>query len=162
MILKVNLFFPKGFLSFSGAIETTLARDKRDKILTSGLSLKKTVHVWWPHAKQRFIAIACDSKSHAVILWRVISVKLNIGMKITGLEIMTLNREIISLFPNLYNSCLRGSYTVYRDVLESRQVGRTFKLVNPKHENRTSVRNDSLNFNLFVCWVEICKQYVYF
>ena len=41
--------------------------------------------------KQRFADMACDSKSHAIILWRVINVKLNIGKKITGLEIMTLN-----------------------------------------------------------------------
>ena len=32
--------------------------------------------------------------------------------------------------------CLQGC-------LESRQVGRTFKLVNPKHEDQPSVRNDS-------------------
>ena len=36
-----------------------------------------------------------------------------------------------------------GSYTVYRDVLESRQKGRAFKLVNPKHEDQASVRNDN-------------------
>ena len=90
----------------------------------------------------------------------MVSVKLNIDQKLTGLEIMTLNREKISMFPNLHNSCLRGSYTVYRDVLESTQVGRTFKLVNPKHEDRASVHNDSLSLNLFVCWVEICKECV--
>ena len=44
--------------------------------------------------KQRFIVMACDSKSHAIVLWCVISVKLDIGTKITGLEIMVLNREI--------------------------------------------------------------------
>ena len=27
----------------------------------------------------------------------------------------------------------------YRDVLEKRQVGRTFKLVNPKHEDRLKI-----------------------
>ena len=31
-----------------------------------------------------------------------------------------------------------GSYTFYRDVLESRQIGRAFKLVNPKHEDQES------------------------
>ena len=49
---------------------------------------------------------------HALILWCVISMKLNIDQKITGLEIMTLNREKTSMFPNLNNSCSRGSYTV--------------------------------------------------
>ena len=40
------------------------------------------------------------------------------------------------------------SYTVYRDVLESRQIGRVFKLVNPKHEDQASVCNDnSLGLN---------------
>ena len=33
------------------------------------------------------------------------------------------------MFSNLWNWCLRGSYTVYGDILESREVGRTFKLV---------------------------------
>ena len=35
--------------------------------------------------------------------------------------------------------------------LQSRQVGRTFKLVNPKHKGRASVRNDSFSLNLLVC-----------
>ena len=43
---------------------------------------------------------------------------------------------------------IRGSYTVYKDVLESRHIGRAFRLVNPKHEDRASVRNgDSLGLN---------------
>lgn len=41
--------------------------------------------------KQHFIAPVCDAKSHT-ILWRVMSMKLNIGKKTAGLE-MTLNRE---------------------------------------------------------------------
>ena len=45
--------------------------------------------------KQHFIAKACDSISHKIILWRVISVKLSIAKKITGLEIMTLSRKRI-------------------------------------------------------------------
>ena len=32
-----------------------------------------------------------------------------------------------------------GSYTVYRDVLENRQVGGTFKLVNLKREDRPKI-----------------------
>ena len=52
---------------------------------------------------------------------------------------------------------LKGVCNVHRDVLESRQVGRMFKLVNPKHKNQVSVRNDSLSLNLLVCWAEICK-----
>ena len=34
--------------------------------------------------KQRFIAMASDSKSYTIILWRVIIEKLNIGKKITN------------------------------------------------------------------------------
>ena len=56
----------------------------------SDLPLTKTLHVWLPHAmpKQHFTAMACNSKPHA-ILWYVISAKLNIGKKITEIEIMT-------------------------------------------------------------------------
>ena len=43
--------------------------------------------------KQSLIAMACDSKLHAKIC--VISVKLNIGKKITGLKIMALNHKKI-------------------------------------------------------------------
>ena len=45
--------------------------------------------------KQHFIAIACDSKLHAMILWNVMSMKLNVAKKIAGLEIITLNHEKI-------------------------------------------------------------------
>ena len=75
----------------------------------------------------------------------MISMKLNIGKKITGSEIMTLNLEKICMFPNLYKPCLSVSCTVYRDVLESRQVGKMFKLVNPINKDWVSVHNDSHN-----------------
>ena len=55
----------------------------------SDLSLKKT-RVVAARQNNIFFAVACDSKSHAMI-WRVMTVELNIGKKITGLEIMTLN-----------------------------------------------------------------------
>ena len=43
---------------------------------------------------------------------------------------------------------ITGSYTVYNDVLESRQIRRAFKLVNPKLEDQASIRNDnSLGLN---------------
>ena len=58
--------------------------------MISGLSLKKTPHMWLPHAKATFYL---DLESHAMILWHVMCVKLNIGKKIAGLEMMTLNRE---------------------------------------------------------------------
>ena len=59
---------------------------------STALSLKKkhsTFGCCTP--KQRFIVMACNRKLHAIISWCEISIKLNIGKKITGLEIMTLN-----------------------------------------------------------------------
>ena len=52
----------------------------------AALSLKKIPHVWLSHAKTTFIAMACDAKLHAMILWCVISMNLNIANKIAGLE----------------------------------------------------------------------------
>ena len=43
--------------------------------------------------QKSFIAMTCDSKLQTIILWHMISVKLNIGQKIPGLEITTLNLE---------------------------------------------------------------------
>ena len=37
--------------------------------------------------------MACDSESRTMILWCVMSMKLNIGKKIGGLKMMTLHRE---------------------------------------------------------------------
>ena len=45
--------------------------------------------------KQCFIDMVCYPKSHPIILWHVISMKLNTGKEITGLEIMTLNYKEI-------------------------------------------------------------------
>ena len=45
--------------------------------------------------KQSFIAIVYDSKSHTKLFWHVISIKLNIGKKVTGLEKMALNHKKI-------------------------------------------------------------------
>ena len=50
----------------------------------AGLSLKKIPHVWLPHAKTTLTPV--------MMLWRMMSVKLNIVKKIEGLEIITLNR----------------------------------------------------------------------
>ena len=70
----------------------------------SGLSLKKTLHVWWLHAKSKFYCygvqfwITCHDimERNWILHWKLkISIKLNIGQKINGLEIMTLNREKI-------------------------------------------------------------------
>ena len=46
--------------------------------------------------KQRFIAMAGDSKLYTIVLRCVISIKLDIGKNITGLEIMT---SINQMFP---------------------------------------------------------------
>ena len=56
------------------------------------MSLKKTPQLWLLHAKTS----CCYLESHAIILWSVISIKLNIRKKIAGLEkIMALNQEKI-------------------------------------------------------------------
>ena len=46
------------------------------------------------------------------------------------------------------------------DILESRQVGKVFKPVNPKRKDQGSIRNNFLSLNLLVCWAEMCKQFV--
>ena len=83
-------------------------------------------------SKQRSIAMADDSKLHTRVLRCVKCMKLNIGKNMTVLEMMTLMNQ---MFTNLWNCCLRQSYTVFRDFLESRLVGRMLKLVNTKHED---------------------------
>ena len=40
----------------------------------------------------------CNAKLHAIILWQVINMKLSIGKKITGLEIVTLNVKCQACF----------------------------------------------------------------
>ena len=44
---------------------------------------------------KRSIAMACNLESYVIMLWRVISVKLDTDKKITGSEIMTLNYKKI-------------------------------------------------------------------
>ena len=59
--------------------------------------------------------------------------KLNIAKKIAGLK----NNDIES-WKNV--ACLQTYRSdVYRDVLENRQVGKEFKLVNPKLEDRLKI-----------------------
>ena len=52
-------------------------------------------------SKQNFIAMACDSKLDAIILWPVITVKLNVHEKIAGLEINNTESQTSSMFLNL-------------------------------------------------------------
>ena len=51
-----------------------------------------------PIPKQRFIAIVGDSKFHTIVLRCAISMELNIGKNIKGLEMMTPMNQI---FPNI-------------------------------------------------------------
>ena len=48
---------------------------------------------------------------------------------------------------------IRGSYTVCRDVLESRQIGKAFKLVSPKQRTKHQFVMTTLSvlINLLVC-----------
>ena len=48
-----------------------------------------------PAIKENTARVVAAHQSNVSLLWHVISVKLNIGKKITGLEIMTLNCEKI-------------------------------------------------------------------
>ena len=72
-------------------------------------------------------------------------VKFNTAKKKAGLEIMTFNHEKMQHVSNLIELMSKGRgggggggggyNTVYRNVLENRQVGRTFKLVNSKYKD---------------------------
>ena len=66
------------------ALECFLKKNRSD------LSLKKTPHVWLLHAKTFYCYVILNCMPG-----RVICMKLKIGKKITGLEMMTLNRERI-------------------------------------------------------------------
>ena len=48
-----------------------------------------------PVIKENTVRVVAARKNNVLLLWRVISLKLNIGKKIAGLEIMTPNREKI-------------------------------------------------------------------
>ena len=69
-----------------------------------------------------------------------------------------------SLFPNFRGEGTGVCYRdVYRDVSKRRQIGRAFKLMNPKHMDPASVHMTlSLSLNLLVCWAKVCKQCAYF
>ena len=67
-------------------------------ITLTGLPLKKTQQVWLPHTKTMFY---CYDVQFQTACHSVICVKLNIGKKITGLEILALNHKKSSMFPNL-------------------------------------------------------------
>ena len=57
--------------------------------------------------------MACNSKSLAIILWQVISAKLNIGKKITGFEIMKLNRKKIQHYFQTYTTDVYRGATLF-------------------------------------------------
>ena len=66
-------------------------------------------------SKQHLIAMACNSKLYVIMLWRVISVKLIIGKKITGLGIITLNhnKNVSKLIELMFKGelhCMQGSF----------------------------------------------------
>ena len=69
--------------------------------------------------------------------------KLNITGKITGLE-MTMNHKKTLHVSKLIEPIFKGKSHCLQDALESRQAGRTFKLVNPKQEDQVSVKLVSL------------------
>ena len=58
--------------------------------------------------KQSLIAMGCNSKLYVKILWYVISMELNIGKKIRGLETMTLNCKKIKHVSKLIEFMFKG------------------------------------------------------
>ena len=77
------------------------------------------------HMPKHFLAMACNSKSHViVIMWHVINMKLNIGKKITGFN-DTESRKIqnISKFIELM---YKGKSQCLQEYFRNQ---RTFKLV---------------------------------
>ena len=75
-------------------------------------------------SKKRFVDMVCNSKLLTIILWGVISVMLNIGKKIKGLEIMTLNQEKVSVF-KLIELMFKGESHYLQEYFRKQ---RTFKL----------------------------------
>ena len=61
----------------------------------SGQLFFKTPNETLKLKKPHFIAMACSYKSYTIIIWCVISKKLNIGKKIKRLEILIVNCENI-------------------------------------------------------------------
>ena len=64
--------------------------------------------------------------------------KLNVTGKITGLE-MTMNHKKTLHASKVIEPIFKGKSHCLQDALESRQVGRAFKLVNPKQKDQVSV-----------------------
>ena len=86
--------------------------------------------------KQRFIAMVSDSKSHVIILRRVIGVKFNIGKKSNRVR----NNDIeSSTVFKLIELMFKESYTVFRNILESGQEGWTFIILYNTMEGRTVI-----------------------
>ena len=64
--------------------------------------------------------------------------KLNVTGKITGLE-MTMNHKKTLHASKVIEPIFKGKSHCLQDALESRQVGRAFKLANPKQKDQVSV-----------------------
>ena len=78
---------------------------------------------------------------------------LETSWKLGLLKLAVRNNDIesqknLACFQTYRTVVCKGELSVYKDVLESRKIGRAFKLVNPKHEDQASVRNaNSLSLN---------------
>ena len=69
--------------------------------------------------KQQIIAMACNWKLHTIRLWHAISMKLNIGKTITGLEIRTLNCKKIYYVTKLLEVMFKGElHCLHKDFYE--------------------------------------------
>ena len=108
VIRKCNSALKTAFLSSNSLFYRVWIFYIVEIVLKPGLSLKKTPHVWLLHAKTTFNCYGVDSKSHKI--WGVISMKLSISKKITGLETLTLNCKIYhvsKLIELMFKACVR-------------------------------------------------------
>ena len=126
----------------------------------SGLSLKKTQHMWLLHAKITFYCYFIAFI--AIMLLCVISIKLNIGKKITRLGVMTLNSEKIQHVSKLIELMFKGEL----HCLQGCFIKQTYML-GPLNSRALNMRAKhqfvmTLSLNLLVCWGKICKQCVCF
>ena len=102
------------FLFLSLYIQTRLdqlqIQDKFFWAWHTGLSLKNSTTCGCCMSKQCFNAMAYHFKSQAIILWQVISVKLNIGQKITFRNINIESRKNLACFQTYTNLVLYVAY----------------------------------------------------
>ena len=100
--------------------------------------------------KQCFIAMACNSKSCTIILWSVISIKLNIGNKMIGLGILALNLEKIWHFSKLIELMFKGELHCLQNVFLRMELQMNLQLNYWRKDNWA---------HLLKCWHAVKPSY---